>query len=392
MLRLLRWSWPIMAILLAIALSVMLYVMRPQTNLDLVVVDKTVPFQNHLEHRSFFWLLDHLNFKNGEGQPFDPKSDYFGPEPGAESGDPPVSYRSLEASSLTATTDLLYLADTYGVYEGDLESDSMKAALERSPKVYGGLTYKEATLIQSYVRSGGFLVAEFNSFASPTPADAREVLEETLGVRWTRWIGRYFADLSTTEEIPQWMRENYERIHEQPWEFSGPGWVILKDDSAIEVLEVGTHVARKGLLLSVTQDHPWTRNVRDQVAYPYWFDVLEVDPETKTLMQYEWDLTPEGEAVLAKHQLPIRFPAVTYRATNAHDSPYGSPNPRTGHAVYFAGDFADNPLPTTSVPLAGYTSLRQSGEAFPIAPSGPAFFWRVYTPLMKNILDHAASR
>ena len=30
-------------------------------------------------------------------------------------------------------------------------------------------------------------------------------------MRWTRWIGRFFSDLSSREEVPQWMRDNYER-------------------------------------------------------------------------------------------------------------------------------------------------------------------------------------
>ena len=85
------------------------------------------------------------------------------------------------------------------------------AALERSPKIYGGLTDTEAGAVGEALRAGKTIVAEFNTMASPTGARARETLESVLGVRWTRWIGRYFARLEDRSEVPEWLRRDYER-------------------------------------------------------------------------------------------------------------------------------------------------------------------------------------
>ena len=86
---------------------------------------------------------------------------------------------------------------------------------------------------------GGTLIAEFNTFASPTRSAAVDVMESTLGVRWTHWIGRYFPRLEDTDEVPPWMRDNWEREWDDTWTFEGPGFVLLYEDAHVEVLEVG---------------------------------------------------------------------------------------------------------------------------------------------------------
>ena len=45
---------------LAVVVPWGLYRLRPERRLDLQVVDKTGPFRHWLEHRSLFWLVDHL--------------------------------------------------------------------------------------------------------------------------------------------------------------------------------------------------------------------------------------------------------------------------------------------------------------------------------------------
>lgn len=377
--RTLGWIWPIVLVAVVFITPWAVWTLQPDRPLAMVVVDKTVPFQNHLEHRSLFWLLDHLRYSQQDGTSFDATSDYLGSIPGPESGDPPAETHQLTVEG-TAGATLLYLADTYGVYEGDLESKEMKSALERSPKVYGGLSDEEAEVASSVVQSGNTLIAEFNTFASPTGRTARRTMEHTLGVHWTRWVGRYFADLQSVDEVPQWMRDNYLEIHEQAWKFDGPGWVILRDDEAIEILRVRNEVNRKGLQLRrELPNDPWMDGVRDGVAYPYWFDIVEADPGTEILMSYRWDLLPAGESILSAHGLPKIFPAVTRKSVAVDSS--------TGTAVYFAGDFADNPMPDIPVPLAGWSTFRRLTEGYKWAPSESAFFWRVYVPMMRNIFE-----
>src|SRR4029077_15170221 len=117
---------------------------RPSRHVDLCVLDKTVPFRNWFEHRSLYWLLLHLNVVKADGTNYLLERDYLGAYPPPIPGDPPERTRDLAAEDV-AGARLVYLADTYGVYREDLESkERMAAALERSPKLYGGLTLEEA--------------------------------------------------------------------------------------------------------------------------------------------------------------------------------------------------------------------------------------------------------
>ena len=136
------------------------------------------------------------------------------------------------------------------VYAVDLASgEAQKAALERSATIYGGLTPEEARAAAAAPLAGKTLVAEFNTLGSPTGTAARETLERALGVRWTRWIGRYFPRLEDRGEVPGWMRRDYEREWRRTWEFEGPGYVLVQDDLRCEVLRVGFEAERIGITI-----------------------------------------------------------------------------------------------------------------------------------------------
>jgi len=372
----LRWSWPIPAIALALLIPWACYTARARERLDLVVLDKTVPFRTWIEHRSLFWLLDHEGIVGAQGEPYDLKSDYLGAYPPERAGDPPERTRDLTAGDV-ASARLVYLADTYGVHVLDLESrEAQKAALERSETIYGGLTTAEARAAAAAPHAGKTLVAEFNTLGSPTGSEARAILEDAVGVRWTRWIGRYFVRLEDKDEVPEWMRRDYEREWRLPWEFTGPGYVLVQDDDHCEVLRVGFEAEAIGLTIEREKPiDPALDRAADGVPYPYWFDVVETREGTQRLASFAWRLTDPGRARLAARKLPERFPAVTRR-----NDPGSSP------AWYFAGDFADNPMDARPIPFAGYAALRRTVERLKITPSETAFYWTFYAPMMQSIV------
>ena len=379
--RLLRWTWPMVLGATIVVVPWMLYRAAPPREVALVVVDKTVPFRTWVEHRSLFWLLDHLRLVQPGGEPYLASRDYVGAHPPAVAGDPPERTDELGVAQ-ARTADLVYLADTYGVYRDDLASgEAMQAALERSPRVYGGLGASEVAAARAAAHAGAVVVSEFNTLGSPTPAGARAALEQLHGVRWTGWIGRFFTELSDAGEVPAWVRRNYEREWRTPWTFRGPGWVLLQDDAACEVLRVGHEVAAMGLTLQ--RERPLDRlmrHARDGTPYPYWFDVVTVAPSARALASFQWNLTPAGTERLRARGLPLRFPAVV-RAGGGR-----------GAAFYFAGDFADNPQPAGAVPLAGYLTLRRWIEGARLAPSEDAFYWAFYVPMMAAMLDEVEAR
>ena len=374
--RILRWAGPLVLITALALLPWGCYLARPSRVLDLAIVDKTVPFSNRLEHRAVHWLLRHRKVLRPDGRAYDAAVDYLGAFPGPTPGEPPDRTTEL-TTDRARRVDLVYVVDTYGVYEGDLASGArMKAALERSPKVYGGLTAREVDAIESAIAAGVPVVAEFNAFASPTSARERERMERMFGVRWTRWIGRYFAALEDPEEVPRWLVRVWEREHDAVWEFRGAGYVVTRDDRECEVLRSGTELERIGL--TIEREHPLDPLVRaahDGVPYAYWFDVVERAAPARTLASYEWHTNPEGRARLEARGMPIRFPAIV----------------RAGavRAWYFAGDFADNPLHEGARPLAGWPTLKRATESLRLVPSVDGFYWRFYVPLFDAMLDEA---
>ncbi len=381
--RSIRWIWPVVLVALLAIGPWAAWHLEGTVPLPIAVVDKTVPFETRIEHRSLYWLLDHLRIVKPDGTPYDRDRDYFGAFPGPRPGDPPARTTSLTAEAAKGAK-LVYLADTYGVYRDDLKSgEAMEAALERSPKIYGGLETGEAEAAAAAVAAGRILVSEFNTLGSPTEAEPRRILETALGVRWTRWIGRYFVRLDDPAEVPGWLRRDYEREWSKPWSFTGPGYVLVQDDAHVEVLRPGRECDAVGLVID--RQSPADRilaGAADGVPYPYWFDVVEAAPATETLARFAWRLSPDGAARLRDRGLPETFPAVTRRR-----APSGG-----GTAYYFAGDFADNPMDDVRVPLAGYATLRRWLEAAKLAPSETAFYWRFYVPMMERIVEEAKGR
>jgi hypothetical protein len=379
--KILRWAWPLLLVALLFLIPGGCWVARPTRTLDLVVVDKTVPYRNRIEHRSLFWLLRHLKIRRPEGGRYVTDRDYLGAFPGPTPGDPPEHTTEL-TSERAMRADLVYLADTYGVYHDDLLSgEPMKAALERSPRIYGGCEPAEAEAAAAAVRAGKTLIAEFNTLGSPTSGEARATLEATLGVHWTRWIGRFFAHLDDTSEVPQWMRRDYEREWKKPWEFTGPGYVLMQDDAHCEVLQSNKQVEPIGLTLH-KEDAAGAllADARNEISYPYWFDIVGIEKDTTMLASFRWHVTPAGYVRLQARALPVTFAAVTRRSV-----------PGRGPAYYFAGDFADNPLRDAPIPLAGYPVLRNWLEGTKLYPSEDSFYWCFYAPMMTKLLEGVPS-
>lgn len=132
------------------------------------IIDKTVPTNDYREHRGLFWVLNHLKFSNSlTAKPFDYRQDYYGYFPTAK-GD-----KIKEISPALSRPDLIYIADSYGVYQDDFKEQSAGA---KSPLIYGGLSSRELLYIKQNL-AGSTLIAEFNTMGSPTSPEVREQLE-----------------------------------------------------------------------------------------------------------------------------------------------------------------------------------------------------------------------
>ena len=265
-----------------------------------------------------------------------------------------------------AKADALFIADTYGVYRGDYALPGDVAALERSPKIYGGLTMAEAEVIRSFVQQGGVTVAEFNTFASPTQEDARAQLESVFGAHWTHWIARYWNDLTDDTEVPAWLLRLYKKRYGQELDRRGAALTFILEDDDIVVLRVGVDVT--GDIVSIARttlaDPAWP----EASHYSGWLDVCEARGGD-VVFEYRVDATDQGQATLAAHGVPRRFPAVF----------------RKGSAWYFAGNFVDNGTDRGSPERAGVLAWRRlvRGGVDPVG----GVFWSWYAPLLTRILE-----
>jgi hypothetical protein len=334
--------------------------------LNVVIVDKTVPFRNYREHSAIPWLLKAMKIHDGSGGFLDAASGYKGFDPESQTG------HDVTAADL-ASADTLVITDTYGVYRGDYEHPGDTAALERSPKIYGGLSDDEAAAIDAFAARGGLVLAEFNTFASPTPPSTRERLERMFGVRWTRWVARYWPNLQDQREVPHWVGAAYERVYHAPFDLTGAGLVFVHEDGDMVVLLAGEDLERDVL----TQDRT---PVGSEFGFPargqfwYWIDVLDV-AGADVLYEHVVHATAPGRRKLEAHGLPLRFPALS----------------RRGDAYYFAGDFADSGIDFGSPErawLLGYEEARAAGCGEPVRDE--AFFWGFYAPIVSRLLASRA--
>ena len=348
----------------------------PEREIRIRVVDKTVPHPNYREHGSLFWSLNHEKTSPiGHDRPWLIDKDYLGFYPERIREDGRGTHLPLFPGDLKQI-DMLYIADVYGVYVLDYEEkDKYKAALDYSHLIAGGFEVYETLIIEEFVKRGGMLVGEFNTFASPTHGKARKKLEELFGVRWTLWSGRFFDDLSQIEEVPVWARRNWEVQYRTPWEFEGPGFLIVHEDERLFVLEQDLDVTLSQIKIHhLMPDDELLKKVTDGIKYYYWFDILTPMKDTEVLSEYRLDLTDSGRKKMKEFGVPEKFPAIV----RVSKDPL---------RLYFAGDFADNVVPKLPYDMV-HAMIEETDGTFGVGFEG-AFFWRLYIPLLRNVLDYA---
>lgn len=337
----------------------------PSKTVEVVIVDKTVPFERYREHAAIPWLLHAAKLRRPDGTFLAAENGYVGFDPKTRVG------HDLTAAHLERA-DVLVVTDTYGVYVGDYERPGEEAALERSPKIYGGISNAEAEVIEGFAAKGGLVLAEFNTFASPTEDAARARLEHLFGVRWTKWVARYWPDLQDANEVPKWVGRVWQRVTGTPFDMTGAGLVFVREDQDMVVLRAGEDLLDD----VVTQERTPAGAVYDLPArggFWFWMDVLERD-DADVVYEHVVGVTEKGAAKLDAHKLPRRFPAVTRR----HD------------AWYFAGDFVDTAVDLGNPERAGLLGWRATMNGFGGAMSEDRSFWSFYVPTFLRVVGSRA--
>jgi tetratricopeptide (TPR) repeat protein len=379
-----------------VSLPLVSWFAQPWRPLRLALVDMTVPLTDYREHRSLVWVLNHHKYRD-QPRVRDYRWDYLGFHPGqaARARSFPVQLAdlsgvadSLEAEDLSAY-EVLYLVDAYGVYryvyapQGERNFLEYEETLPRDRHdlrlVYGGISARLARQIEAFSSMGGTLVAEFNTLGYPTCVDqsALSRLERTLGVRTTGWVGKHYYDL---ELVDRRMKDLYERIYRERWNFRGPGLLVTR-------MECGTRGGGEDILVFPERElkkpapdltqilaSPLFRGVIRSIDFRYWFEIVEPLPGAQTLATFTLQLKPDAEARYRSRGLPLVFPAIVLRE--------GGPK-----SLYLAGDFADNPSSTYLVRFTGADRLMGWLSRGSIPEN--RFFWLFYVPFMRNALAWA---
>ncbi|MUT65691.1 hypothetical protein [Paenibacillus sp. NEAU-GSW1] len=356
----------VVIVLAALLTPIVWWYAEDEKPLNVAILDKTVPNETYREHLGVNWFLNHYKYTIDE-QAYNLREHYYGTLPNDAA-------KQVEQKPFPADFnhyDVIYLADSYGVYKDDFTERSRLG--ERSEKMVGGLEMEEWQKIAARLASPkkSMLIAEFNSFASPTSEPVRRELQDYLGLAWSGWIGRYFDELDYYKnvEIPQWVVDQYG----DNWPYKGGGFILFNElTEQLVVLEQKKHVRTAGIKVQFTDKGKQFFGKSANSEYQYWFDIVTPNYEEDMLARYAWDLTDEGIARLEEFGIPQQFAAIV------------SQEKRYTTSYYFAGDFNDVARVPSIYQIKGLPTVYKYLEKY----ADRSFYWSIYTPVMKKIVEH----
>ncbi|MFC4403418.1 hypothetical protein [Gracilibacillus xinjiangensis] len=361
----------IILLLICMLSPIVLWFTTEETELDVMIIDKTVADETYREHKGLVWLLNYLKYEKADGTKYNLEEDYYGFVPNEKE----KTYQIKEPPNAYDETDLIYIADTYGVYEQDIPWADNQEEASQSNLVYGGLEEEEWQQIATRLQQDkpATFIVEFNTLNSPTAEEVSESLQQYLGIKHTGWIGRYFDELNpdNNSEIPNWVTNEYPDIYD----FDGAGFLLLNDQTRdVVFLEADKHFNGKGINIKFTEDGQEKFDINGTNSYSYWFDITTANQPTKALAVYSWDLTAEGEQLLDELNIPIEFPSITENKRDGTTS------------YYFAGDYNDIATTPYFYQMKGMDLLYKLFKNY----SEDSFYWSAYVPVMDKILQETS--
>jgi hypothetical protein len=342
--------------------------------IDIVILDKTVPTLERLNHKSLTWIINNGRYvKKGKKGSYSYKKDYYGfapTRPLKDRGNIRNEYHLSEMIDLPEKADALYFADTYGVFFNDWYTGVNKS--RRSRKIYGGLNNTDYLLVNEMKNRNKLIILEYNSFDYPTPEFESYRTQEKIGITFTGWSGKYFEKLDTTmKNFPVWMTSMYRKEYKKPWTFTRSGIVLLSEKSIV-VLEEGKHLKEAMPYIITDEENCSKYGVPASVAFDKWFDII--DPlQSNVISRFQIGTTAAGDTLLSGKMLSNSFPAVIQESVNQR-------------TYYFSGDFANNSVNFYSSRIIGFDKLRFI--LYSDKPNDPKrFFWLYYKPLINKIFS-----
>jgi len=340
------------------------WLVKPTPAAKALVLSKTVPFANSREHARMMWLLSQAKAEPMVSKVlWDNAVDYVGYDPATR------KYRHLAAPDLLGK-NLVLIADSYGVYRDDFDAFPRPVAhLELSQKIYGGMHSGEVEAIEAFVRGGGRIYGEFNTYATPTPYPLRVRLQRLFHTEWSGWAGRRVEEFADDREIAQWVKARWAQETGKPYDLIGPGILLIHEDGRVVCLQQD---------LDITAD-PLTLIAGDvRVPFLYWFDISRAERPDEVRAEFEINSLPPGDALMRKFGIVTRFPAIIHDDAMRH--------------TYVAGDMADGQETLGPPWLAGVPTLRRTMASVGIMPEEARLLWHIYAPLLLRVIEAPAAK
>lgn len=339
--------------------------LQEPSDLNVVVLDYTVPFVNYREHAGVHWLLNHLKVRGPVTTTWSDE-DYVGYHP--DNRDHPTRLSELDLTGV----DLVTIADVYGVYVDDLVAiEEQEAHNDYSRVVFGGLRRPDAVALQEHVERGGTLLAEFNTLADPTTGTARRMLEELLGVEWSGWVGRVFADPHDPGDTPAWLPRNWAAQNDGAELPHEPSLVLVGPDGQLAIFPGPTLddvLPRVRLTEGGAARFP---DARSGAPMHYWFTLVRAARDATVHAQFHMPERPGLDRWLDVHDLERSPPALTEHVD--------------GHTWHLGGEFVDLDFEPGPYDRWGIIPWQRWFTGGGQGTSAPAY-WSFYAPVAAQLL------
>jgi hypothetical protein len=166
------------------------------------------------------------------------------------------------------------------------------------------------------------------------------------------------------------MTAMYRKYTNKPWNFTGPGVVLVKTREIV-VLEEGTHLTNAFPKVVTSEENAAKLGVATEVPFTEWFEAI--DPyDTEVISTFKLNTTEIGDSLLGVHFLSNELPAVIV-------------DKATRRNYYFAGDFATNDIKYYSSYFGNHALINKTFYSEKDINDPKRFFWLYYRPLMTSI-------
>ncbi len=370
-------------IVVVVAIYILIWFVTPLKSVSIHVHDKTVTEPvNYREHRELYHILKSLRYAKPDDTFYSYEDDYSGYHPLDD------ERKEKLTNELIGEADILYLADTYGIYdyrEGLVEYETrLPFELIDIDLLFGGFDQNETDVIANFAaKENNLLIGEHNTFGYPTYIyeGSSKRLQEIFGVSYEGWLVRYYEDLT---EVAYWVKLLYTRINGKEFDLVGPALVVVREDSNragwygdLLIFQEDDFTQQYPMIVKAQEDNELLEDASRRVPYLYWVEVLSIENNSaQVIANYEFPLKEEALEKLEKRGIAPLIPAfVSFKEEGQ------------AQRFYFAGDFIDQTPALLPSWLTGNLAIQKFFSYLPGIPPQYSFYFRWYAPVMEEILD-----